>query len=128
MEFYGFVIVALSLWFFWKMEKEKPPAGPDSKYLIDDPLLPFVDLSPWGFEERDGMVGFFGETLYDFPAEFTIGGFELRHKNSGKAGGESFFRIYGWTVRNLDPNHPYEQYYDDPLLHDARGRAHVLVR
>ena len=119
--------VLIFVYLIWKAERNKPPDGPDDKWLLDDPYLPVVDLRPWGFRENHGVVGFFGEYLVDFPSEFQLGGFKFTHKNSGRSGGEDFFRIYGWWLENMDPDHPVKKYYADPLLKDQRARFHVLV-
>lgn len=118
--------LGLVLMYLIRENKVGPDQNPDDRCLINDPSLPYIDLRGYGFENRDGRIGFFGERLFDFPNEYSLGGFFFKDKNSGDEP-SPYFLIYGWTIKNLDPDHPFEKYYENPLLTDEKGRNHVLV-
>src|SRR3982750_2123386 len=92
--FLGLPLIA----YFFK-EPFKPT--PDDRYLINDPSLPQLDLSGWGFEKRDGRLQYKYEQLNDFPGVFNLSQFSFSPHHTEEIG-ETKFLIYGWKLKNLD--------------------------
>lgn len=118
----GLVVIYLVL---EKNKKPNPPPDTDDQKLINDPLLPVIDLRGWNFEQRGNKVGFFGEDLRDFPTIMSSGSFTYRMKTN--EGEHSInYLIEGWTLENSEfPG--LRKYYSDPLLINSQGIKHVIV-